>query len=579
MTQQVNVNFGPVLRDIAALRSQLSQQIDGVGTEVGRVRGDLQLTSQELHALRAEFEAFVQQTARIANVQQSETRIVNLRAELDREFGHYSVVRRTSVGLLQAFDVGNVSNETATAISEELMLQTPRYWLAPALVALAAWSRDNEEMATRSVQEAFARDKNKTSLFFALVLRRQGRLDGAVRWLRHYLTSLDPSALTREFAVILEATSYRGFGTKGQQILSDLVATWCAELRSRPDIVEAQVQKWYAELAVHSRQVDQDHYATLAALCPEWPAVQAQLERAAALPEVIEKYAGIKDFDAPIPSVLEDMLDDMLDQLVTEYDDEELPLKRDVVYHESVIEEGGDLVRARAKADLLQEAMQETTDVVTLQTSAAINPGGLGVGVQTQRIAIGVGVADFRQAVGRYCRDYRASAVDTVRYQFGDSHSQYASTYGFQGCAIQSSTREEDGEGALRETWEITLQAYLEKISFKNKWYLVPSLIAAGVTVVAFLISPIAGIVAALVAAGVVWLLGAQAKKKAQAAVTDVERAREAAIEHSISLYRDANAQLVDALLEFRELDEQEAPLLHLIDTWPGAAPQKELVS
>lgn len=129
----------------------LESQISVVSGEVGQVRSDLRLTTDQLQALRREFQAFVDESAKVALVQQSETKVVNLKAELDRQFGHYELVRRTSTGMLQAFDVGNVSNDVVRSVSEELMIQTPRYWLAPALVALAAWSRDNQDIAEKSV--------------------------------------------------------------------------------------------------------------------------------------------------------------------------------------------------------------------------------------------------------------------------------------------------------------------------------------------------------------------------------------------------------------------------------------------
>ncbi len=348
----VRVDLTPILREVRSLQGRVdavSQQVDQVGTEVGQARADIQLTASVLAELRREFEAFVTEAARVAAVQRSETKVGNLKSELDRQFGHYSIVRRTSVGTLQAFDVGIVSNETVTSVSEELMLQTPRYWLAPALVALAAWSRDNEDLATKAVQEAFDRDKNKTSLFMSLVLRRQGRPESAVRWLRHYLSSLDPSMLTREFAVVLEAVSYQAFGPSGQVAVSDAMTKWCAELRSREDIVEAQIQNWVGEIGIQRLRVDQSHYQTLAAISPEWPKLERQLERASAAEQVRIKYERVKGTEVAMPTLLEDALDDLLDQLVTEYDEEELPLRREVLYHESVIEENGDIDRAEAR--------------------------------------------------------------------------------------------------------------------------------------------------------------------------------------------------------------------------------------
>jgi hypothetical protein len=113
---------------------RIETRVDSVDGNVGRVSSDLQTTRAELLALRDEFQSFVMQAERTANVQRSETVMGNIEAALERDFGHYNVVRRTSIGLLQAFDIGNVSNKTAQQVSEELMIQSPKYWLAPGRV-------------------------------------------------------------------------------------------------------------------------------------------------------------------------------------------------------------------------------------------------------------------------------------------------------------------------------------------------------------------------------------------------------------------------------------------------------------
>lgn len=571
MTERVSIDLSPITREIERMNNRLSSQIDGVGVEVGQVRSDLRLTGDELRELRQEFNEFVEQATRIAAVQQAETKVGNLRAQLDREYGHYSVVRRTSVGTLQAFDAGIVSNSTVTSISEELMLQTPRYWLAPALVALAAWSRDSAETAEKAVQEAFARDKNKTSLFFALVLRRQGRQDGSVRWLRHYFSSLDPAALTREFAVILEAASHDAFGPAGQQLVTERLTKWRAQLRASSEVEQAQVRNWVAEIGIQRQQLDASHYSALSTLAGEWPDLHRQIESASALPEMIVKYTAIKMHDAALPTHLEDMLDDILDQLVTEYDDEELPLKRDVVYNEAIIEERGDIDRARKRADELNKALEETHDVVTLQTLAAINPDRLGVSVHTQRVAIGVGVSDFRSAIGRYCAAYRGSAVGHLTFNFDNRHSNYASTYNFQGCRVSSAAPESDGIATIVATWSKTVDDLIRKASFNNNWYFKPAALAVVVMIILFLINPIAGVVGLLGGAAIVYGLGESRKRKCKEEVAKLEQVRDLAIANSVALYRDAAAQLVDARLTYQELDEHENDLLRLVDTWPTA--------
>lgn len=108
---------------------------------------------------------------------------------------------------------------------------------------------------------------------------------------------------------------------------------------------------------------------------------------------------------------------------------------------------------------------------MSMQTQAAINPDTLGVSTQTQRIAIGVGQEDFRVAVGRYCVYYRSSAVDEVSLSFTGDHSNYAQTYSFQGCTIETSEQEDAGVARLAATWQSTFAEYIKTISFKNSWY------------------------------------------------------------------------------------------------------------
>lgn len=576
---KLNRAINGVNDNILEVGRALEGQISVVTGEVGQVRSDLRLTSDELRQLRQEFAEFVAQAERTALVQQSETKIGTLKAELDRQYGHYDVVRRTSTGLLQAFDIGNVTNEVARAVSEELMIQTPRYWLAPAIVALSAWSLDNQEIAEKSVQEAYARDQNKTSLFFALILRRQGRSDSAVRWLRHYFSSLDPSALTREFAVILEAASYDAFGPAGQQLLTDRMSEWCSELRNRPEIVEAQIDTWIEECTVESQTLDDAVYGVLAQLSPQWTSVKAQLEAASALPRVKDKYTVIRNFDSELPKVLEDLLDDILDDLVREYDDEELPLRREVTYHEAIVEERGDRERAEARAAGVLKALEETHDVVSLQTKAAIHPEILGVSTQTQRIAIGVGQSDFKTAVGRYCARYRQNRLSAVDVTLSPTHTNYAATYNFPGWTGRTDENEDETVSRLRSTWNAVFDALVASLQFDQKAYIKPGLIAAVVALICFFINPLVGLAVLAAGAGIVYYLGEQERKKSLAAIAAVRVAREPAIDKSISMYRDAVAQFVDAEVIYADLDAQEAAVIALIDGWPTASPAQQGVA
>ena len=563
---QVSIDLSPIKNAIDAVDNRVAQ----VSFEVGSIRQDVSNTQMTLEALRDRFEEYVGEAQRTASVQRSETKLSGLKDDLEREFGHWQVVRRTTIGVLQAFDVGNVTNRTVGQVSEELMIQTPRYWLAPALVGLAAWSKHDEEMARVSVEEAYGRDPKKTSLFFGLVLRRQGRDDMAVRWLRHYFTSVDPASITREFTVVFEAAAQGSFGVAGTALAEERLMEWVSTLRDDDGVVEKQIDRWVDFLAVQSLSIHPDDFPALQQHCTEWPALKWLIERASALPESITYFAEVKDKVHVGRVTLEDQLDDLLEQLVTDYDEEELPLRREIAHHEAVIEENGDLDRARERASLVQEALEETTDAVTLQTMLAMQPEQMGASVKTQQIAVGSSRSDIHQAVSRYAADYRSRVPMAVSFVLDHEHSGYARTFGFPGWDTNSSVAEDVAITSLTETWNRTFQTYLDAQQLKLAKFIVWGAIGAAVALLMLLIGFWIGALVLLAATGgFVWWKYSQAKKVSEANIANLEANRQAALDLSIQILRQVEAEYFDVAEYYAELDGAEGELLRLIDTWP----------
>ena len=498
----------------------------------------------------------------------AETRLGTLKSDLEREYGHYDVVRRSSVGTLQAFDIGNVRNKTVLEVSEELMIQTPRYWLAPALVALAAWSRDDEELARKSVEAAFSRDPGKTSLFFTLVLRRQGRLPESTRWLRHYFVSLDPHALSREFAVLLEAIAQDGFGPDGRLMVLGKLHEWRERLREDSDIVTKQVKTWRNEIETHRGSVDASLYPGLAHWSPQWASVKDGLERASAHQFLGDKYTGVRDTVTSLSGSSADRLDDLLDTLVSEYDEEELPLRREVIYQQAIIDNDGDAGRAKQQAELDVAALDETIDALSLQTYTALRPDLFGVSVSTQRISVGACTEDFTAAIGQYARDYRAKWLDEVDIQLGNDHSNYASTYSFGTWTAKTSAPQETAESDLKTHWDKVVQEFIEAKTFTPNM-VVPHIIGGVVGFLRGLVFAPAGLILSFGAIALVAFLIMQKRTKCDADVAAAEAAREAAKTVSIDLYREVAAEWVDVKIVYSEEDVKESNVLELVEGWP----------
>lgn len=566
------------INDVHRNIDRVGNQVAAVSVEVGAVRSDLNTTTQQLIELKQAFDSYIGEARRTANIQRAETKLSGLKDDLERAFGHYSVVRRTSIGILQAFDVGNVSNSTVTQVGEELMLQTPRYWLAPAIVALAAWSKADQHIAEISVQEAFNRDKRKASLFFALVLRRLGRMEGSVRWLRHYLMGIDASQLGREFAVIFESVAQGAFGPQGDEIVAERISEWNKILRADAELMDSQVDRWAKFVETRGGRLGDDEYPLLRRFSPDFPEIEYLLQSADSIPAAIEEFEATREKISVQRTSVEDLLDDILEMLVTEYDEEELPLRRDITHQEAIIEEQGDTDRARALADANLESLEQTVDSVTLQTAIAIHPEPLGVSTKAQQIAIGSGRIEIERGISRFITGYRARIMPSIRIVFDGNHNSHASTFGFGKWETNTLVPETEAIQRLRAAWADTFASYLDQVRLKTR----PLIIAAVIIGVAVLLSLIAawwvfaGIVAIIGGGilGIVWWMRAD---KANKAIAHLEMVRDKAVADSVLLLRGTIAEYVDAGMSFSELDSQEPELLKVVRTWPiGNVPDEE---
>ncbi|MEU2656009.1 hypothetical protein ABZ615_11855 [Streptomyces sp. NPDC007325] len=566
------------VRQLSGLVTRIDQSIAAVSVQVDGVQAAQQDTRDSLQRLRDEFQAFAATMKLSDALQRSETRIGVLNDRLDHEFGHHKVVRRTTVGLLQAFDTGLVSEEVVRAVGDELMIQTPRYWLAPALVALAAWSSDDRELCERAVTEAFRRSPGRTSLLFALVLRRQNRQTAAVRWLRHYLRSQDPAALGREFAVILESVAQGAFGPAGRELLRTVLDTWRTTLLLDEEVGRAQLQRWWTEVDRHRGKPAAADFPELAGLSPQWPVLEEVLGAAEAHGALLATYTALTSEETGPTGRLEDLVDDILDRLVGEYDDDELPLRRELAYNEAVISHGGDTVQARAAADADAGALEERLDYLTVQTAAALSPAGIGVSRATQRLAVGSCHGWFREAHTDFTQGYRSRIPATVEAAFTFSRNFGAQAFGLPRWTGRFTDPMEDLERSLIAHWDTHARPFVAGLV--PHWSGVVALPAAVLLIVLMIsvpIHPVGGVVAALIVGGIWSLFLARGQRGARERQRYARNVLDSAQQESLVQLRAAGAELVDYESRFQRADAQEQAVRDMIDglsdTGAGASP------
>ncbi|MGW6690605.1 hypothetical protein [Streptomyces sp. NPDC054961] len=557
---------------LTGLVNRLDMHLMNVSGQVAGVEAAQRDARDSLQKLRDDFMEFVRSSQLADALQRSETRIGVLQDRIEHEFGHHKVVRRTTVGLLQAFDTGLVSEDAVRSVSDELMIQTPRYWLAPALVALAAWSSDDRTLCDRAVTEAFRRSPGRTSLLFALILRRQNRQASAVRWLLHYLRAQDPTALGREFAVILESVAQGAFGPAGRELLRTVLDNWLEALLEGEQAVAVQVQRWRAEVAAHMPPSSKPDFPTLSAVSPQWPKLEYVLGCAEAHRALLAKYTRLMNQEGRLTDRLEDLVDDILDRLVSEYDNEELPLRRDLAYNESVLAYDGDTTAARTAADADAASLEEKLDYLTIQSASALNPAAIGVSEATQRLAVGACHSWFRQAHAEFSRDYRTHIPAAIEAVYGTSHNLGAQTFGLPRWTGVFTTPMDQLERSLSDHWDTHARPFIAGLVPAWSTLLVRPVVVLGIVLfITMSLQPLAGLVITLMAAGVWTLIIAQGRRAALERQRYAQGVLDRSKADSLRQLRAAGAELVDFESRFRRADAEEADVRRMIDGLAGA--------
>lgn len=372
----IEKNLGSIHNDLKALDSR-----------VDTVNDNVRIVYSEVGNLAKDFHDFVYSQLRANRFGQAETRLIKIRQELENKYGHYDIVRRTTTGILQADDLGIVKKETISDATEELMIQTPNYWLAPCLVALAAWINDQPELAERALREGIKRNDEKTSLFFALVCRRADRKQASLKWTQRYLANQDEENLDRKTIIILDAFASGLLGADSEGVISKQMSEWLEHLADKPGFTEQQTQQWSEAINLKRKPVNGNAYPYLKKYSKTWPILQDILEGAYLHAEILDYFTGI--FEQEVSSEpIKVQLDEILDSLVTDFDDEELPLRKEEKFEQFVVDFEGDENRARQNMNIEQSAFETHKDFTQLLTDAAMKPESSHASVSTQKFSI-----------------------------------------------------------------------------------------------------------------------------------------------------------------------------------------------
>lgn len=544
------------LRAINNNLGTLNNNLEVIDNNVDNVNNNVKVVYDEIGALARDFHDFVQVQVKANALSKAQQRVIQIRQEMEKRFGHYDIVRRTTTGILQADDLGIVKKDTISNATEELMISTPGYWLAPCLVALAAWINDQPELAERALREGIKRNDEKTSLFFALICRRADRKSAALKWTQRYLANQDEENLDRKTVIILDAFASGLLGADSEGVVSNQMSEWLEHLADKPGFVEQQTKQWSDAINLKRKPLSSDGYTYLRKYSKTWPLLQDIMEGAMLHAEILDYFTTIFEQEVSTDS-LKAQLDEILNSLVSEFDDEEIPLRKEEKYNQFVIDFEGDEDRARQNMVVEETAFEEHKDFTQLLTDAAMKPESSHASVSTQKFAIALSKDWISNAYSDVVAQNRMKIpneieinVDTFNDKTTDGQNETELISRFNALVDHEKTN------ALAQT----------VLSGFEKFCLWGGAVIGGIGIVMIIVGQVLlGIIAIIAGAGMV-INHFSKKKKIEQNRQNIEAQFEEKRTKGSQIIRATLAEVVDFRAEFAERDGESQKVIDLLE-------------
>ena len=570
-----------VRREIQGELDRIQYAISVTNDNVQVVEGRVDTVDDKVEELRSELLSFVREQRMANRLNQAETRIGTIRQELEKKYGHYDIVRRSVIGILEATDLALVRQSTISTASENLFISTPHYWLAPCLVALAAWINDNQPLAEKAVKEAMKRNAENSSLFFALITRRADRFQPSLLWVQNYLATQNEEDLNRNALVILDALVCGLWGHDTEGVISAQFKSWIDKLESRDNFYEDQVEHWKTAFLNMRRSADHG-YPHLAKYATNWSALDSIMNGANLHATVYKYIKNIFDEKIIMPD-FKTMLDETLTRLVTNYDDEELPLRERERLESLVIEYRGDEKRAQAHMDSEKELFAVRKNFMQLLLEAAMNPEQHDVNRAVTKFAIAVSKYYIYDAYNDIAAENRSKIPEKFKLKF---EARNLSLQGVQSACNLSEFKfnSVDGSNEIslldalenkvnedKETALKTAEQWFEANKPKLWFYIT---ICVLISLVCLLAAPVGIAIAIVCIIIAIYLYRTNTvkfkKNYSDTIIPNIKKGYDEALNAEKQAVRACCAEVVDFKEEFGEKDKVAQQFLDYIDTLEG---------
>lgn len=361
--------------------NSVANELTGVITNVSTVNNQVTKVENQVNHLNNEVQNLVKEIRETTVITNARQAIMYNNDQIEKKYGYYDKVRRTTESLIDAIEHSNISVNALINLNQDLILNNPNYWLSNALASLSSWLLDDKINCEKELHNALKKDESKTSLFFCLVNDKLGRTQTSINWLNKYLSIQNPTRLDKDFITVLDLVATGKFGDETKRIVLNKINTWFNRLNSEKELQEQQINTWIEY--IHDNQDTDIKMPYLENSTPDIARLKNNLVITSSYYNILNKLNTITNQDSSNKSK-----EDILSNLIYEYEGTENTYQKDNLYNTLLIQCNGN----REQADKLfkkQESMfEDQVNLLDLLSNIIINKESFKVSNETQKIAL-----------------------------------------------------------------------------------------------------------------------------------------------------------------------------------------------
>ena len=227
-------------------------------------------------------------------------------------------------------------------------------------------------MAERAISEAVKRDEERTALTMALICRRNNRIQTCYEWLSIYFAKQDAANFSEATFTYIDAYVNGVFGPDDKNMCTDYISKWINEIRGRSSLFEKEQEElWKGYCERFAKEIGSE-FPELKEYVQEYDKINAYVSRIKSVDAIADNFKGIMDAYVD-QERLKTTIDKNLINLVSRYDDEEEPLRREEKYLLAVKKYEGDTEAARKSIEAEEQLRQVKTLNIVEQMVKVIN--------------------------------------------------------------------------------------------------------------------------------------------------------------------------------------------------------------